>query len=183
MDDAISVEVQWDSEGARCLDLSRSLALIHDQAMGERCEGEEPLLSHKKVTGWATQQEVLGYDIDTESMSIALPTRKVDDLRARLAEWPAGRQTATVKEVLVLAGKLHHASFVIRPGRYFVRRLLQLSNLHLDGGERAGGGGRGAGTENRQKRDESYGCRVNSWQTWGGGDGFWRRGGGTGERG
>jgi len=42
--------------------------------------------------------------------------------------------------VLVLAGKLHHAAFVIRPGRYFVRRLLQLTGLHLNGAERAGGG-------------------------------------------
>ena len=73
-------------------------------------------------------------------MTIALPTRNVDDLRARAAEWTAERQSATVREVLVLAGKLHSASFVIRPGRYFVRRLLQLSNLHLSGAERAGGG-------------------------------------------
>ena len=29
---------------------------------------------------------------------------------------------------------------MIRPGRYFVRRLLQLSSLHLSGAERAGGG-------------------------------------------
>ena len=65
MDDAISVEAQWDPEGARCLDLSRSLAFIRDQAMGERSEGEEPLLSREKVTGWATQQKLLGYDIDT----------------------------------------------------------------------------------------------------------------------
>ena len=81
MDDAISVEVQWDGEGARCLDLTRPLAFIQEQAMSEISEGEEPLLSRKKVTGWATQQEFLGYDIDTESMTIALPTRKVDDLR------------------------------------------------------------------------------------------------------
>ena len=150
MDDAISVEVQWDPEGARCLDLSRSLVVIHEHAMGKRSEGEEPSLSKKKVTGWATQQEVLGYDVDTESMTIALP-KKVDELRARLAEWPAGRQTATVREVLVLAGKLHHASFVIRPGRYFGRRFLQLSNLHLDGAERAGGWGGGGGSKRRRK--------------------------------
>ena len=137
MDDAISAEVQWDAEGVRCLDLSRPLAFIHEKAMDERSEGEEPLLSRKKVT---TQQKVLGYDIDTESMAIALPTRKVDHLRARVAKWTAERQSATVREVLVLAGKLHHASFVIRPGRYFVRRLLRLSNLHLSGTERAGGG-------------------------------------------
>ena len=101
MDDAISVEVRWDTEGARCLDLSRSLAFIHEQAMGERFEGEEPLLSRKKVTGWATQQEVLGYDIDTESMTITLPTWQVDDLRSRVAEWTAERQSAAVREVLV----------------------------------------------------------------------------------
>ena len=108
--------------------------------MGERFKGEELLLSRERVTGRATQQVVLGHDIDTESMTIALPTRKVDDLRARVAEWTAERQSATVREVLVLAGKLHRASFVIRPGRYVVRRLLQLFYLHLNGAERAGGG-------------------------------------------
>ena len=57
--------------------MSRALASIHLQAMGERDEGEEPLLLHKTVTGWATKQEVLRYDIDMESMTIALPARKV----------------------------------------------------------------------------------------------------------
>lgn len=32
------------------------------------------------------------------------------------------------------AGKLHHAACVVRPGQYFVRRLLQLIGLHLNGG-------------------------------------------------
>ena len=50
MDDAVSVEVQWESDGGRCLALAQSLASIHFQAMGERAEGEEPLLLHKKVT-------------------------------------------------------------------------------------------------------------------------------------
>ena len=98
---------------------------------------------------------MLGYDIDTESITISLPARKVVELSARLAaEWPTGRRTATVKEVLVLAGKLHHASFVIRSGRYSVRRLLQLINLHLNEAERAGGVGRGAGTGSRVKQEE-----------------------------
>ena len=98
---------QW--EGA----VYRLVASIHFQAMGEQGEGEEPLLSHRKVTSWETRQEMLGYDIDTESMTIALPARKVDDLRARVAEWPPERETATVKEVLVLARKLHRASFCL----------------------------------------------------------------------
>ena len=62
-------------------------------------------------------------------MTISPPARKVKELREQLEEWPAGRSTATVRENLVLAGKLHNAAYAITPGRYFVRRLLQVSNL------------------------------------------------------
>ena len=141
MDDAVSVEVQWEAGGGRCLVLSQALASNHHQAMGERAVGEEPLLSHKKVTDWAPRQEVLGFDLDTERMTISLPGRKITELREMLQEWPEERSKATVREVLVLAGKLHHVAYVIRPGRYFVRRLLQLSKLHLNGQEKRGGGG------------------------------------------
>ena len=65
MDDAVSVEVHWEPDGGRCLALAQSLALIHFQAMGARVGGEDPLLSHKKVTDWAPQQEVVGFDQDT----------------------------------------------------------------------------------------------------------------------
>ena len=99
VDDAISVDVQWDSQGARCLELSQLLAFIHDQAMGKKSEGKEPLLLRNMVADWATQQEVWGYIIDTERMTVALPTRKVDDLCARIAEWPGDRQSATVRGV------------------------------------------------------------------------------------
>lgn len=34
-------------------------------------------------------------------------------------------------------------AYVIRPGNDFVRRLLQLSKLHLNGHEKKGGGGAG----------------------------------------
>ena len=45
MDDGDSLEAQWDPDGGRCSALVQSLASIHFQAMGERAEGEEPLLS------------------------------------------------------------------------------------------------------------------------------------------
>ena len=70
MDDAVSVEVQWESDGGRCVALAQSLASIHFQAMGERGEREKPLPSHKKVTDWAPQQEVLGFNLDTDKMTI-----------------------------------------------------------------------------------------------------------------
>ena len=104
MDDAVSVEVQWEPDGGgRCLALSQSLESIHFQPMGERAEGKEPMLSHKKVTDWAPQQDVVGFDLDMERMTVSLPAKKVLELRKLLEERPAGRSTATVTEVLVLS--------------------------------------------------------------------------------
>ena len=54
MDDAISVEIQWRGDGARYKALMASLADAHFQAMGERAEGEEPLLPRETMTEWAT---------------------------------------------------------------------------------------------------------------------------------
>ena len=59
MNDAISVEVQWNDDGARRKALTASLADAHFKAMGERGQGEEPLLP-RKMTGWSTAQEILG---------------------------------------------------------------------------------------------------------------------------
>ena len=64
----------------------------------------------------------------------------MEDLRQRLEGWPPERWTATVREALSIAGKLHHAAYVVRQGRYFVHRLLRLANLHLTGEELRGGG-------------------------------------------
>eukprot|EP00752_Nemacystus_decipiens_P007888 g7048.t1 len=137
VDDAMSLERR---DVGRCLALSQSLASIHHIMLGERGEGDEPVLSKKKTTNWAPAMEIQGYWVDTESLTIGLPDRKVAQIRDMLEKWPADRTTATVGEVLSLAGKLHHAAFVIRPARYYVRRLLQLSNLHLSGSEKAGSG-------------------------------------------
>ena len=122
------------------LNAAQSLASIHFQAMGGTAEREEPLLSHKKVTDWAPLQEVLWFDRDTEKITTSLPPRKAKELRELMEEWPTGRRTATVREVLVLTGKLHDAAYVIRPGRCFVRRPQQLRKLHHNGQERRGEG-------------------------------------------
>ena len=87
------------------------------------------------------QQEVLGFDLDTEKMTLSLPARKSRELQELLEDWPPWKRTATEREVLVLAGKMYHVAYVIRPVKYSVRRLLQLSNLHLNGQEKRGGEG------------------------------------------
>lgn len=80
---------------------------------------------------------------------ISLPKRKVDDLVKRLGALPLGRKTTTVREVLVQAGKLRLAAYVVRPGRFFVRRFLQLSGLYLNG-EKLAGGGKTVGASNNR---------------------------------
>ena len=52
--------------------------------------------------------EMLGWTIDTVSMTISVTQEKVATLRALLAEWPTDRRVATVKEVRSLLGKLLH---------------------------------------------------------------------------
>ena len=102
-----------------------------------RVEGEP-----RVVGGDSTlQQAVLGFDLDTEKMTLSLPARKSRELQELLEDWPPWKRTATEREVLVLAGKMYHVAYVIRPVKYSVRRLLQLSNLHLNGQEKRGGEG------------------------------------------
>ena len=75
------------------------------------------------MANWMVAQEVLGFVIDTQSMRISVPVRKIDDIRAMLKEWPLNRTYARMKEVASLIGKLRHFTTVIRPGRYMVWRL------------------------------------------------------------
>lgn len=97
--DAISVEAQWAENGRRCLELSRTLASIQSEAMGERGLGDEQARSHNKTVEWAPRQKVFGSTLDTEVITILLPARKAADPCERLTEWPATCRMATVKEV------------------------------------------------------------------------------------
>ena len=84
---------------------------------------------------------MLGWTFDTVSMTISVTQEKVAQLRALLAEWPTDRRVATIKEVRSLLGKLLHLCEVVRPGKYFVRRILnQLGLAPLKAGEGTGHG-------------------------------------------
>lgn len=99
------------------------------------------MLAKKTMTDRDSEQGVLGWLVDTDESNISLPSKKVQDGEIHLEEWPRTRQTSTVKEVFVLAWKLHHMLFVITPGQYFMCRLVQLVGRHPSRTERAEGGG------------------------------------------
>lgn len=95
---------------------------------------------HTENTGRSTAQEIPELWVDTGDMMIRLPQRKLEDLRQRLANWPTERREVTIRDVLSLAGKMHHGAYVVRPGRYFFHRRLRLANLHRTGEKLRGGG-------------------------------------------
>ena len=63
----------------------------------------------------------------------------MDSITERLEARSPDRRTAKVREVLILAEKILCAAYAVQPGRYSIRRRLQLSGLHLDGEELVGG--------------------------------------------
>eukprot|EP00953_Heterococcus_sp_UTEX-ZZ885_P010203 5960-Heterococcus_DN1.PRE.3 len=104
--DSIPVGVHWSDE--RCLAATASLANDHYKMLGEPGNGEPDVLSN--------------------TMEITLPKDKVQKLVSLLHEGPPIRTAAALQEVWKLQGSLYSATFCIRPGRYFVWRLIALTH-------------------------------------------------------
>ena len=66
--------------------------------------------------------------MDSEAQLLRLPTEKVDRLRQTLTHWRRKRH-ATKHELQVLIGLLNHAAAVVRPGRTFLRQLIETSKI------------------------------------------------------
>ena len=87
-------------------------------------ELEVPLASHK-CEGPTTRLTFLGIEIDTTRGLLRLPAEKLGRLRSLLQEW-GDRKVCVRRELESLIGILNHACKVIRPGRSFLRRMIDL---------------------------------------------------------
>ena len=83
-------------------------------------------LAPDKIIGPSTTITYLGIEIDTSSRSIRLPDEKFHDLQATLNGW-LDKRKCTKRELLSLIGSLSFACKVVKPGRIFLRRLIDLS--------------------------------------------------------
>ena len=83
-------------------------------------------LSLEKLVGPSTTVTYLGIQIDTISFEISLPGDKLEKLKRAVQEW-GDKGICTKKELLSLIGFLSFACKVVRPGRIFLRRLIDLS--------------------------------------------------------
>jgi hypothetical protein len=87
----------------------------------------------EKVSGPSTIIDFLGFVINTNAMEIRLPEEKLHHLKSLFRAW-ISRKSCTKWELLSLVGSLQHASTVVKPGRVFLRRMIDLSKcqMHLD---------------------------------------------------
>ena len=84
-------------------------------------------IAQDKTEDFTTCLTFLGIEIDTQAMELRLPAEKLARVRQTVSEW-LGRKAARRRELESLVGILQHASKVVimRPGRRFVRRLIQV---------------------------------------------------------
>ena len=86
-----------------------------------------PVAVHKTV-GPTTVLTFLGIEIDSDCQELRLPEDKLVRLRATLSRWERKR-SATKHELQVLIGQLNHAASVVRPGRCFMRQLIETMKI------------------------------------------------------
>lgn len=61
--------------------------------------------------------EVLGWDIDTTTLTISLPEAKTLHLQNMLLDWPTSRKPALESNVRAVTGTLLHVCEIVRPGK------------------------------------------------------------------
>lgn len=83
-------------------------------------------LAQPKVEGPSQCLIFLGIELDSVAMSARLPEKKLVKLRDLINKWKGVRK-ATKRELLSLIGFISFACKVVRPGRMFLRRLIDLS--------------------------------------------------------
>ena len=83
-----------------------------------------PIAKHKSV-GPTTCLTYLGIELDTVASQLRLPEDKLSRLQALLGEW-GDRKACQRKELESLIGLLNHACKVVRAGRSFLRRMIDL---------------------------------------------------------
>ena len=83
-------------------------------------------IAEDKLVGPSSCITYLGLEIDACKMEIRLPSEKLKKLKIDLKQW-LKKASCTKRELLSLIGKLAFASKVIKPGRIFVRRLIEAS--------------------------------------------------------
>ena len=102
---------------------SRNLALIQ-----ATCRELGVPLAMDKLEGPTHCLTFLGIEIDTQAGMLRLPADKLSRLQEELQCW-ASRKVCRRRQLESLIGTLQHACRVIKPGRTFIRRMINLLRI------------------------------------------------------
>ena len=94
--------------------------------MLETCEVMGVPIENEKSEGPSTSLVFLGIELDSVTMEMRLPADKLRSLKEVLISW-RGKKAGRKRDILSLIGSLAHACKVVKPGRAFVRRIIELS--------------------------------------------------------
>ena len=94
-------------------------------AVTQTCDNLGVLIAPEKTEGPTTRITVLGIEFDTLEMVLRLPDDKLERVGRTLSTW-RGRRSGTRRDLESLAGTLQNACSVVRPGRFFMRRIYDL---------------------------------------------------------
>jgi len=83
-------------------------------------------IAEDKLIGPVTRLIYLGIQLDSVTMTASLGAERLAEIKALLAAWSA-RASCSHRDLLSLIGKLSFATKVVRPGRIFLRRMLNLA--------------------------------------------------------
>ena len=81
-----------------------------------------------KLEGPSQCLTFLGIEMDTVRGQLRLPAEKLARLRALLARW-ATRRSCRRRDLESLVGTLQHACLILKPGRAFLRRIIDLLRI------------------------------------------------------
>jgi hypothetical protein len=108
---------------------------INSAMMHAACERMGLPVEPEKDEGPATRLQFLGIELDSMAMELRLPPEKLTHLQKELTTWKT-RKACKKRDLLslIVIGLLSHACKVVRSGRSFLRRLIDLSTVpkHLE---------------------------------------------------
>ncbi len=94
----------------------------------EACQQLGMPLAAEKVEGPCRGLQFLGIFLDTVKLELRLPEDKLQRLCTMIRQWQ-GKKSCTKRRLLSLIGHLQHACRVVKPGRTFLRRMINLSTI------------------------------------------------------
>ena len=98
------------------------------QTMLQVCREAGVPFEESKSEGPSSVLTFLGIEIDSLAMKLRLPADKLSQLQSLLRQWRS-KKACTKRELQSITGSLSHACKVVRPGRTFLRRLIDLAKL------------------------------------------------------